>query len=262
MWRPDGAQRSEIREFQLSREPRNAFEELNQNTTQPALPIGVNRENQLSLHSALEATTSYATWAISHLARNLTAQERVFGEIEHITDYSPESLAGAKYLSHVLDETLQLTPSLYFLPRRASADTWIEASDGRRMFIPDGTHILLDVWHANRHDNHWGTDQTGFPAADFAPERWESLAAQQRGSKNFLHFGFGHGARVCPGKHLGQLGVALVVGAFVKHFRFKAVDSANPVRAGVSTKPRDGTLLDPELRAAAMPDGQSGGTHS
>ena len=34
----------------MSREPRNAFEELNQNTTQPALPIVANRENQLSLH--------------------------------------------------------------------------------------------------------------------------------------------------------------------------------------------------------------------
>ena len=35
----------------MSREPRNAFEELNQNTTQPALPIVANRENQLLLHT-------------------------------------------------------------------------------------------------------------------------------------------------------------------------------------------------------------------
>lgn len=200
------------------------------------------------LAGALEATTSYATWAISHLARNFAAQGRVFQEVKEIDDYTPENLARAKYFGHVLDETLRLTPSLYFLPRRATADARIETADGRKLFIPIGTHILLDVWHANHHEDHWGVSVTGFPAADFVPERWEILAAQSRGSKEFLHFGFGHGPRVCPGKHLGHLEVALVVGAFVKLFRFQAVNSDNPARAGVSTKPLDGTLVDLELR--------------
>ena len=84
-------------------------------------------------------------------------------------------------------------------------------------------------------------------ATEFAPERWYYLASQNRSSKDMLHFGFGHGARVCPGKHLGQLEVALIVGAFVKLFWFEAVNAENDVRAGVSTKPRDGTLVDLEL---------------
>ena len=112
------------------------------------------------------------------------------------------------------------------------------------MFIPGGTHILLDVWHANRHDDHWGVATSGYPANDFAPERWEHLARSKRGSKENLHFGFGHGARVCPGKHLGQLEVALVVGAFVKLFRFKAVHPVVEAKAGVSTKPADGCLVE------------------
>jgi cytochrome P450 len=200
------------------------------------------------LAGALEATTSYATWTISHLARNLAAQERVFHEVRNIDDYTPENLATAKYFGHVLDETLRLTPSLYFLPRRATADTWIATADGRKLFIPMGTHILLDVWHANHHEDHWGVAVTGYSAANFVPERWENLAAQSRGSKESLHFGFGHGPRVCPGKHLGHLEVALVVGAFVKLFRFQAVNPDNPARAGVSTKPLDGTLVDLGLR--------------
>jgi cytochrome P450 len=63
-----------------------------------------------------------------------------------------------------------------------------------------------------------------------------------------LHFGFGHGPRVCPGKHLGQLEVGLVVGAFVKMFRFTADSSENIAKAGVSTKPADGALVNLELR--------------
>jgi cytochrome P450 len=200
------------------------------------------------LAGALEATTSYATWAIAHLARHERAQERVHEEVRNIEEYTPESLESAQYFGRVLDETLRLTPSLYFLPRRATADTRVETADGRTMLVPKDTHILLDVWHANRNEEHWGVDATGYPASEFAPERWENMAERNRGSKEMLHFGFGHGARVCPGKHLGQLEVGLVVGAFVKLFRFRAVNPENGVRAGVSTKPRDGTLVDLQLR--------------
>jgi cytochrome P450 len=200
------------------------------------------------LAGALEATTSFASWAISHLARNTLAQEKVFQIVKDIDDYTPENLDEATYLRHVLDESLRLTPSLYFLPRRATSDIWVETADGRRMFIPNGTHILLDVWHANRHEDNWGIDVTGYPALDFVPERWAELAAHGRGSRDSLHFGFGNGPRVCPGKHLGQLEVGLVVGAFVKLFKFRAVNLDNPAKAGVSTKPSDGTLVELELR--------------
>ncbi|QDT52694.1 Pentalenene oxygenase [Caulifigura coniformis] len=203
------------------------------------------------LAGALEATTSYATWTLAHLSRNLPAQEKVFTEIEHIDDYTPDRLDEAGYFCRVLDETLRLTPSLYFLPRQATVDTTVTISDGRTMQIPARTHVLLGVWHANRHDDHWGPAITGYPANEFAPERWEHLAASGRASKEMLHFGFGHGARVCPGKHLGQLEVALVVGAIVKMFRFKAVNATCEARAGVSTKPADGTLVELELRAPA-----------
>lgn len=205
------------------------------------------------LAGALEATTSYASWAISHLARNLGAQEKLFEEVENIKEYTPDALASANFLGHVLNETLRLTPSLYFHPRRATADTWVETTSGDRLFIPKGTHILLDVWHANRHEDHWGVSVTGFPALDFVPERWEHLDAHEGASKDLLHFGFGHGPRFCPGKSLGQLEVALVVGAFVKLFRFHALNTENQARAGVSTKPFDGVLVElrPQLNAPA-----------
>lgn len=200
------------------------------------------------LAGALEATTSYASWAISHLARSPAAQEKVFQEIRDIDDYTPEALERARYLNHVLNETLRLTPSLYFHPRRASADTWVEIASGDKLFMPKGTHVLLDVWHANRHEDHWGVAATGHPASEFVPERWEAIAGRERGANDFLHFGFGHGPRFCPGKSLGQMEVALVVGACVKLFRLEAVNRENPARAGVSTKPLDGVLVDLRLR--------------
>ena len=90
-------------------------------------PDEVLRSNiKVFLAGALEATTSYATWAISHLARHPAAQQRVYEEVERIEEYTPERLDAATYFGHVLDETLRLSPSLYFLPRRATSDTWID----------------------------------------------------------------------------------------------------------------------------------------
>lgn len=189
------------------------------------------------LAGALEATTSYASWAISHQARNPQAQEKVFTAVEKIDVYTPETLESAKYLNHVLDETLGLTPSPYFLPRRAACNTEVTTSDCRKLIVPAGTHILLDIWHANRHEDHWGVAATGSPANEFAPERWAELVAKGRATKETLHFG--HGPHVCPGKHLGQIEVGLAVGAFMKLFRFTAEAPDNPMRAGVSTKPAD-----------------------
>lgn len=200
------------------------------------------------LAGALEATTSFAAWTIAHLARNEAWQEKVHGEIEAMADFSPERLGSAKQLGAVLEETLRLTPSLYFLPRRATASACVETADGRELNIPQDTHLLLDVWHANRHEDHWGVAATGYPANEFRPERWEQLAQHAGRSKEILHFGFGHGPRVCPGKHLGQLEVALLVGAFVKVFRFRAVQQQLEAKAGVSTKPADGVLIELKLR--------------
>ena len=53
---------------------------------------------------------------------------------------------------------------------------------------------------------------------------------------------------MCPGKFLGLLEVGLVVGAIVKVFRLSAVESGVDAKAGVSTKPADGVLLDLALR--------------
>jgi cytochrome P450 len=117
------------------------------------------------------------------------------------------------------------------------------------MFIPKGTQIRLDVWHANRCEEFWGEAVTGYPATAFEPARWQILAKKGISAKEMLHFGFGHGPRFCPGRYLGLLEVGLVVGAMVKMFKFKAVSESSPARAGVSTKPADRVLLDLELRS-------------
>lgn len=172
--------------------------------------------------------------------------------------FEPATLGKAAQLSRVLEETLRLTPSLYFLPRWTTADSWMQTADGRKFFIPAHTRIMLDVWHANRCEDFWGVDVSGSPAESFVPDRWTVLAEKGKSHKDVLHFGFGYGPRVCPGKFLGMMEVALVVGAFVKIFRIRAVNPKSEARAGVSTKPADGALIDVELRQQSDADVASG----
>lgn len=200
------------------------------------------------LAGAMEATTSFASWALSHLSHAPHIQEQVYREVKDMNVYEPDDFIHAAALNRVLEETLRFTPALYFLPRRATVDTWVETSDHRKMFIPKGTHVRLDVWNANRCDEFWGTEITGYPAGQFAPERWEYLAQKGITSRDMLHFGFGHGPRFCPGRFLGLLEVGLVVGAAVKIFKFTAVHPKTEARAGVSTKPADAVLVDLKLR--------------
>ena len=200
------------------------------------------------LAGAMEATTSFASWAISHLSRRPDIQDQIYAEVKDMNVYDPDNLASAVTLNRVLEETLRLTPALYFLPRRATVDTWIETADHRKMFIPKGTQLRLDVWHANRCEEFWGKAVSGYPAETFAPDRWEVLAKKGITAKDMLHFGFGHGPRFCPGRFLGLLEVGLVVGAVVKIFKFTAVGKETQAKAGVSTKPVDGVLVDLEIR--------------
>lgn len=200
------------------------------------------------LAGALEATSSFATWTIAHLSRQPEFQEQLFSALQHIDAYNPDNLKEAKLLNQAMNETLRLTPSLYFFPRKATQDTWLKIDEHRKMMIPKGTTIRLDIWNANRSEDFWGESMTGFPASAFAPARWDFILAKGACPKDFMHFGFGHAARVCPGQFLGMLETGLVVGAFVKIFRFQAVNQTTGTRAGVTTKPDDGGLLNLQLR--------------
>lgn len=225
-------------------EGRGLWQQFKSDATDEALRSNI----RVFLAGAMEATTSFASWAISHLSHAPEIQDQIYEEVKEMSVYDPDNLASAVTLNRVLEETLRLTPALYFLPRRATVDTWIETADHRKMLIPKGTCLRLDVWHANRCEEFWGKAVTGYPAETFAPDRWEVLARKGITAKDMLHFGFGHGPRFCPGRFLGLLEVGLVVGAVVKMFKFKAVAEKTPAKAGVSTKPADGVLVDLELR--------------
>ena len=201
------------------------------------------------LAGALEATTSYLSWTLSHLARNPEAQEKAYREAVGITELTPQSREQSPYLKQVLAETLRLTPSLYFLPRIAMKDTSVTTSKGT-LTIPKGTHIILAAWHTNRSEAHWGSERTGYPALAYVPERWdeENLNAYGLASKDTLHFGFGHGPRVCVGKHFAEAEAFVFLNLFLKTFEVRTLTPTVDADSGVSTRPADKVEVEIRLR--------------
>ncbi|HJZ59661.1 MAG TPA: cytochrome P450 [Gemmataceae bacterium] len=201
------------------------------------------------LAGALEATASYISWTLSNLARDPLAQERAYQEALTHAELTSEARERAVYLQKVLAETLRLNNALYFLPRVALRDTTISTARGT-LRIPAETHLVLATYHANRCERHWGVAATGYPATAFVPDRWEAknMAACGRSSKDNLHFGFGHGPRVCVGKHFSEAEAFVCVTLFLRRFRFRAVQPTVEAHSGVSTRPRDGVDLELSLR--------------
>lgn len=207
------------------------------------------------LAGALEATASYISWTLCNLARDPGAQERASREAAAHTELTPEARESATYLQRVLAESLRLNNALYFLPRVALRETTVETSRGT-LTVPARTHLILATYHANRCERHWGAAATGFPALAFAPDRWEPerMRAHGRASKDVLHFGFGHGPRVCVGKHFSEAEAFVCLTLFLRRFRFRAAHPTVDADSGVSTRPSDKVDLILSLR-----DGAGGG---
>ncbi|MBY0460631.1 MAG: cytochrome P450, partial [Gemmataceae bacterium] len=201
------------------------------------------------LAGALEATSAYICWTIGNLARNPEAQEKAYQEAARHAELTPAARESATYLQQVLTESLRLNNALYFLPRVALRDAEVRTPRGT-LAIPADTHLVLATYHANRCEEFWGADATGFPATVFAPERWEpeNMTRRGRSSKDNLHFGFGHGPRVCVGKHFSEAEAFVTLTLFLRRFRFRAVRPTTEADSGVSTRPRDRVEVDLSLR--------------
>lgn len=190
------------------------------------------------LAGALEATASYISWTLLNLGRDPEAQEKAYQEALGCTEMAPAARVQAVYLQKVMLESLRLNNALYFLPRIVLKDTSITTNQGT-IHIPSGTHLVLATYHTNRSEKYWGKAATGFPATQFAPDRWNesNMKAFGRSTKDNLHFGFGHGPRVCIGKHFSEAEAFVCLTLFLKRFQFRSVDTNIEADSGVSTRP-------------------------
>ena len=61
------------------------------------------------LSGALEATTSFASWTLSHLARNEHHQDQIYEEVKDMDVYDPENLKQAETLSSAASAACEIS---------------------------------------------------------------------------------------------------------------------------------------------------------
>ena len=164
---------------------------------------------------------------LTNVMFNLCRQPRVWSKLRReILDKAPgpvsyDQVKGLSYLQLVIKETLRLYPAIGSVGRVARRDTILPLCGGPRgtspIFVRKGDIVRTSFYALHRRKDIYGEN-----AADFHPERWESLKPPPW---SFLPCG--GGPRACPGQ---QLGLAEVSYTLVRLLQaFQRVENRDPV---------------------------------
>ncbi|VDC00556.1 unnamed protein product [Peniophora sp. CBMAI 1063] len=121
------------------------------------------------------------------------------------------------YVSAVVDETLRYAcPVPLGLPHRLVEDDTYEG-----MHVPKGSFVFANIWAILR-------DPVLYPDPDvFKPERFLDLTPEYRATSDPRNYAFGFGRRICPGMHLVDASIWLLIACMLATFEMrKAKDDA------------------------------------
>ena len=179
------------------------------------------RQEVLTMASAVyETTSTLLSWAIPASLESDAVMQKIYSEVD-TSDTLLEGLSALEerypYLDAVVQETLRMYPSLWAAYRAARIDDTIETPEGT-IDVPAGTQVVLSPYITQRRGEQW--DKSGYPAEEFVPDRWDPDHIKALGLKadDLRVFSFGHGTRVCMGKHFARLEAISVLAHMFKEF--------------------------------------------
>lgn len=159
-------------------------------------PQELRNETLHVLIAGRDTTGCLLGWVLYFLARHPAVYSRLR---RSILDEFGESLADFRALNHVpylqwvISETLRVATVIPLNERIALRDTVLPRGGGpdgkARVFVPEGTQVLVPLYAMQHRADIWGAD-----VEEFRPERWET----HRPGWEFIPFGAG--ARKCLGR--------------------------------------------------------------
>ncbi|KAL4197683.1 hypothetical protein AMTRI_Chr04g252330 [Amborella trichopoda] len=166
-----------------------------------------------------DTTALLTEWALAELVLHPSVQTKLRTEIDTLLDptepLSDAAVAKLPYLSAVIKETLRAHPPGPLLSWARLSTSDVQLSNG--MLVPAGTTAMVNMWAITHDEGVWDRPE------EFRPERFVVAeggeAVDVRGSDLRLA-PFGAGRRVCPGKSLGLVTVAMWVAKLVRHFEW------------------------------------------
>ncbi|MCJ1260480.1 hypothetical protein MMC22_000341 [Lobaria immixta] len=190
------ARRLESRKFQDTKEATDErYIFLHELVKETQDPLQIRSELLNVLLAGRDTTASLLSNSWFVLAKRPDIWVKLRTEVEQLGGELPtyEQLKGMKYLKAVLNESLRLYPVVPANARMAVVDTVLPRGGGpdgqSPLFVPKKTVLQYPVYSMHRRKDIYGED-----AAEFKPERWESLRP------GWEYLPFNGGPRICIGQ--------------------------------------------------------------
>src|ERR1700761_9383181 len=119
------------------------------------------------------------------------AREEVRKAMAKITNGEPtmDALRDMPYLQACIRESLRVnTPITYMVPRSPQKDSVFKGANGREVFIPAGSSVILNITSIHYKEEYWPN------ATEFIPERFMDMSEGQQkeyDSTQWLPFALG-----------------------------------------------------------------------
>ncbi|KAI1378806.1 putative N-alkane-inducible cytochrome P450 [Hypoxylon crocopeplum] len=224
------------------------FNLLNELANETQDPRELRNETLHVLIAGRDTTGCLLGWVVYFLARHPAVFDRLRGDILQRFGDRPadfRSLNQVPYLQWIINETLRVVTVIPLNERIALRDTILPRGggpDGRsRVFIPEGTQVLIPLYAMQHRADIWGAD-----VEEFRPERWETC----RPGWEFIPFGAG--ARKCLGQQFGRQEVSYVISRFCqKYDRIENMEEGDGrIRLHHAIENRSGTGVQVRLHEA------------
>ncbi|KAI1802895.1 putative N-alkane-inducible cytochrome P450 [Daldinia bambusicola] len=190
------------------------FNLLNELAEETQNPQELRNETLHVLIAGRDTTGCLLGWVMYFLARHPDVYARLRREVANLFGDGPadfRSLSQLSYLQWVINETLRVATVIPLNERIALRDTVLPRGGGpdgkARVFVPEGTQVLVPLYAMQHRADIWGPD-----VEEFRPERWETYRA------GWEFIPFGAGARKCLGQQFGRQEVGYVVSRFCQKY--------------------------------------------
>lgn len=113
---------------------------------------------------------------------------------------------------------------------------WRQAAEAvtiENTYIPAGTNVIISPQVSQSHPDIWGPS-----AAEFDPDRWDSLSPES--SSPYATQAFSSGPRVCIGKGLAMLEFKSLLIDIVKKYNFEPVEEELVLENYLTLRPKGG----------------------
>ncbi|KAL3819341.1 hypothetical protein ACJIZ3_005246 [Penstemon smallii] len=162
-----------------------------------------------------DTTALLTEWVMAELVLHPEVQSKLREELDSLVNLTDVDVARLPYLQAVVKEGLRLHPPGPLLSWARLSTSDVQLSNG--MVVPANTTAMVNMW-AITHDVALWEDPLEFKPERFVPDMG-GADVDVRGCDLRLA-PFGAGRRVCPGKNLGLVTVAMWVAKLVRGFEW------------------------------------------